>query len=350
MSWPARKRVTPEGKDDADADGAMKIIIQIPCLNEAETLPLVLAELPRSMPGVDSVEWLVVDDGSSDDTAEVARSHGVHHVVRRPHQGLARTFMAGLDAAVRAGADIIVNTDADRQYVADDIPCLVAPIVRGEADMVVGARPVSSIAHFSPLKRWLQGAGSAATRLASGTRVEDAASGFRAMTRDVALRLHVYNDYTYTVETIIQAGRQGMRVLSVPVRTNPDLRPSRLVRGTGAYVGRQLLTMLRVFITYKPFRFFAVCSAVLLAPGLLIGLRFLWLYWTGDGAGHVQSLILAALLLGSGFFLLVTGLLADQFAVNRVLLEGLDGKVKRLEMARMAGSGDPDGSRSRDDG
>jgi glycosyltransferase involved in cell wall biosynthesis len=322
----------------------MRVIIQIPCLNEAETLPLVLAELPRSLPGVDSVEWLVVDDGSTDDTVEEARTHGVDHVIRRPHQGLARTFMAGLDAAVRAGADIIVNTDADRQYASEDIPLLVAPIIQGRADMVIGARPVATTAHFSPLKRWLQSAGSAATRIASGTQVEDAASGFRAMTRDVAMRLHVYNDYTYTVETIIQAGRQGMRVLSVPVRTNPDLRPSRLVHGLQSYVGRQLLIMLRVFVTYKPFRFFAACSMVLLTPGLLIGLRFLWMYWNGHGAGHVQSLILAGLLLGSGFFLFVTGLLADLFAVNRVLLEGLDGRMKRLESEQLAESGSLSGS------
>jgi glycosyltransferase involved in cell wall biosynthesis len=328
----------------------VKVIIQIPCFNEAATLPLVLAELPRAIGGADSVEWLVVDDGSTDDTAEVARSHGVDHVVRRPHQGLARTFMAGLDSAVRAGADIIVNTDADRQYAAQDIPLLVGPIIRGEADMVIGARSVASTAHFSPLKRWLQGVGSAATRLASRTRVEDAASGFRAMTRDVAMRLHVYNDYTYTVETIVQAGRQGMRVSSVPVRTNAEVRPSRLVRGTVPYVTRQCLTMLRAFITYKPFRFFAVCSAVLLAPGLMIGLRFLWLYWTGHGAGHVQSLILAALLLGSGFFLFVTGLLADLFAVNRVLLEGLDGKLKQLEVQDLAKGNDRSGSRSGEDG
>ncbi len=312
----------------------LKVVIQIPCLNEAQTLPAVLRELPRSIPGVDRVEWLVVDDGSTDDTAAVARANGADHVVRRPHQGLARAFMAGLEAAVRAGADIIVNTDADLQYVSADIALLVGPIVRDEADMVIGARPVASTAHFSPLKRWLQGAGSAATRVASGTRVEDAASGFRAMTREVAMRLHVYNDYTYTVETIIQAGRQRMRVLSVPVRTNANLRPSRLMRGMVPYVARQCLTMLRAFTTYKPFRFFAVCSAVFLAPGLLIGLRFLWLYWAGHGAGHVQSLILAALLLGSGFFLFVTGLLADLFAVNRALLEGLDGRVKRLEMGR----------------
>lgn len=307
----------------------MKVIIQIPCLNEAETLPLVLAELPRALDGVKAVEWLVVDDGSTDQTCNVASEHGVDHIVRlAQHQGLARAFMAGLDAAVRAGADIIVNTDADRQYAADDIPRLVAPILAREADMVVGARPVVTIAHFSLLKRWLQRVGSAATRMASGTRVEDAASGFRAMSRDVAMRLHVYNDYTYTVETIIQAGRQGMRVLSLPVRTNPDLRPSRLVRGTAPYVGRQLLTMLRVFVTYKPFRFFAMCAMILFVPGMLIALRFLALYLSGSGQGHVQSLILAALLLGTGFFLLVTGLVADLLAVNRALLERLDAQAK----------------------
>jgi glycosyltransferase involved in cell wall biosynthesis len=318
----------------------VKVIIQIPCLNEAETLPLVLAELPRALHGAEVVEWLVVDDGSTDATCDVARVHGVDHIVRLSrHQGLARAFMAGLDAAVRAGADVIVNTDADRQYAADDIPLLVAPIVQGTADVVIGARPVATTAHFSPLKRWLQGAGSAATRLASGTRVGDAASGFRAMSRDAAMRLHVYNDFTYTVETIIQAGRQGMRVLSVPVRTNPDLRPSRLVRGTVPYVGRQLLTVLRVFVTYKPFRFFAVCAALLFIPGLLIGLRLLVIYLSGSGQGHVQSLILAALLLGSGLLLFVVGLLADLFAVNRTLLEGLDGRLKRMELREKARAG-----------
>jgi len=309
----------------------VKVIIQIPCFNEAATLPLVLAELPRAIDGADSVEWLVVDDGSTDDTAEVARSHGVDHVVRRPHQGLARTFMAGLEAAVRAGADIIVNTDADRQYASDDIPLLVAPIIQGKADMVIGARPVATIAHFSPLKRWLQGAGSAATRVASGTRVEDAVSGFRAMTREVAMRLHVYNEYTYTAETIIQAGRQGMRVESVPVRTNPDLRPSRLVRGTGPYVRRQLLTIVRAFVVYKPFRFFSLVGATLFLIGFLLGCRFVYYYWVNGGAGHIQSLILAALLMGTGFFLGIAGLMADLIAVNRTLLEGLDLRLRRLE-------------------
>ena len=310
----------------------MKVIIQIPCLNEADTLPMVLGELPRMLAGADEVEWLVVDDGSTDGTADVARAGGVNHVVRLPYnQGLARAFMAGLDAAVRAGADIIVNTDADRQYAAEDIPLLVSPIVAGEADMVVGARPVATTAHFSWLKRKLQAMGSAATRVASGTDVQDAASGFRALSRDVALRLHVFNDYTYTVETIIQAGRQGMRVMSVPVHTNPDLRPSRLVRGVGPYVRMQLLTIVRVYVTYKPFRFFAAIGGASFLAGLLIGAKFLFHYFTDGGVGHVQSLILAALLLGLGVFLAVAGLIADLMAVNRILLEGLDSRVRRLE-------------------
>jgi glycosyltransferase involved in cell wall biosynthesis len=313
----------------------MKVVIQIPCLNEAEALPAVLGELPRSLPGVDAVEWLVIDDGSSDDTAAVARANGVDHVVSLPHnQGLARAFMAGLDACLRAGADIIVNTDADRQYAAADIPLLVAPIQDGKADMVIGARPIATTAHFSPLKKWLQRMGSLATSFASGVRVEDAASGFRAISRDLAMRLHVYNNYTYTVETIIQAGRQGMRVVSVPVRTNPDLRPSRLVRGLGPYVRRQLLTIVRVYVTYKPFRFFAYTGFAVALPGVLLGLTFLVRYAMGRGQGHIQSLILAGLLMGSGFILIIAGLLADLFSVNRALLERLDERLQLAELAQ----------------
>jgi glycosyltransferase involved in cell wall biosynthesis len=311
----------------------VKVIIQIPCLNEAASLPVVLQELPRSFAGVDQVEWLVVDDGSTDGTADVARAHGVEHIVKLSHhQGLARAFMAGLEECVSAGADIIVNTDADRQYVSQDIALLVNPIVTGAADLVIGARPIAAMKHFSPLKRLLQRAGSAATSFASGTPVRDAASGFRAMTREVATRLHVYNEYTYTAETVIQARRQGMRVLSVPIRVNPDLRPSRLVRGTGSYVRRQLLTIIRAFVIYKPFRFFAAFGSVFFGLGFLIGLRFLIYYWNGDGAGHVQSLILAALLIILGFLLVVAGLIADLMAANRTLLERLDWRVRRIEM------------------
>lgn len=316
----------------------MKVLIQIPCHDEEETLPLVLGELPRRLDGVTSVEWLVVDDGSTDRTADVARSHGVDHVVSLPRrQGLARAFLAGIEACIEAGADIIVNTDGDHQYRAADIPALIRPILEGRADIVVGSRPIDRTAHFSPLKRFLQRMGSRATRALSGTDVADSPSGFRAFTRDAAMRLHVYNRYTYTVETIIQAGRKGMAIASVPVSTNPELRPSRLVRSTGSYVARQLLTMVRVFMTYKPFRFFAVPGAVLFGAGFLLGLRFLVAYLGGNGSGHVQSLILASLLMGTGFFLGVVGLIADLLAVNRVLLEGLDWRLRRLEHGRRAG-------------
>ena len=310
-----------------------KLIIQIPCYNEAEALPVTLAALPREVPGFVQVEWLVVDDGSSDATREVARAHGVDHVIRLPgHRGLAAAFMAGLAAAVRAGADVVVNTDADNQYCAEDIPRLVEPILRGRADLVVGTRPIAEIREFSWTKRALQRMGSAMTRFVSGTRVQDGPSGFRAMSREAAMRLHVFNSYTYTVETIIQAGRKGMQVASVPIRTNPQLRPSRLVRSNGRYITRQLLTMLRVFLTYKPFRFFAVPGVCLFGAGFLIGVRFLYFYVTRGGVGHVQSLILGALLMGTGFFLGVVGLLADLLAVNRSLLEEIDWRVKKLEV------------------
>lgn len=309
-----------------------KLIIQIPCYNEEEALPVTLSALPREVPGIDRVEWLVVDDGSHDETAAVARAHGVDHVVRLPrHQGLARAFMAGLEASLAAGADVVVNTDADNQYCADDISRLVTPVLDGTAEVVVGARPIAQTAGFSPSKKWLQRLGSWVTRIVSNTEVADAPSGFRAMSREAAMRLHVFNDHTYTIETIIQAGLKGMAITSVPVRTNPNLRPSRLVRGFASYVSRQLLTMIRVFMTYKPFRFFAVPGMLLFVVGFSIGLRFLYFYVTAGGAGHVQSLILAALLMGLGFFLVVVGLLADLLAVNRSLLEGLDWRMKRLE-------------------
>jgi glycosyltransferase involved in cell wall biosynthesis len=309
-----------------------KVVIQIPCYNEETSLPVALAALPRALPGVGVVEWLVIDDGSSDRTSEVARAHGVDHVVRLPqHQGLARAFMAGLERSLQAGADIIVNTDADNQYRAGDIPKLLDPILCGRADIVVGARPINSIQHFSALKKLFQRLGSWMTRVVSSTDVHDAASGFRAMTRAAAMQLHVFNGFTYTIETIIQAGQKGMVVTSVPVSVNGELRPSRLIRGLPTYIGRQLLTMVRVFVTYRPFRFFAVPGAVLFGTGFLLGLRFLYHFVSGGGSGHVQSLILAALLMGMGFFLVVVGLLADLLAVNRTLLEGLEWRLRKLE-------------------
>ena len=309
-----------------------KMVIQIPCYNEQESLPVALAALPRALPGIDVIEWLVIDDGSSDRTSEVARAHGVDHVIRLPrHRGLAHAFMAGLEGSLQAGADIIVNTDADNQYRASDIPKLVEPILEGRAEMVIGARAIGSINHFSLLKKTFQHLGSWVTRVISSTDVHDAPSGFRAISRSAAMQLHVFNGFTYTIETIIQAGQKGMAVTSVPISINEDLRPSRLIKGVGRYMGRQLLTMVRVFVTYKPFRFFAVSGLALFGAGLGVALRFLYYYLGGDGSGHVQSLILAALLMGMGFFLLIVGLLADLLAVNRTLLEGLEWRLKRLE-------------------
>jgi glycosyltransferase involved in cell wall biosynthesis len=309
-----------------------KLIIQIPCYNEEGALGIALAELPRVLAEVDRVEWLIVDDGSRDRTIEVARAAGVDHIVRLPsHQGLSRAFLAGLDACLRAGADIIVNTDADNQYCAGDIPRLIAPILAGEAEIVVGARPIDQIAHFSRTKKTLQKLGSWVVRLASATPITDAPSGFRAMTRNAAMQLHVFNQYTYTIETIIQAGLKGMALASVPIHTNGELRPSRLVKSIPSYIRRSLLTILRIFITYRPFRFFATVGSGVFAVGLLISLRFVYFFLTGDGNGRVQSLILAALLMGTGFFLGVVGLLADLIAVNRQLLEKLDWRIQRVE-------------------
>jgi glycosyltransferase involved in cell wall biosynthesis len=309
-----------------------KLIIQIPCFNEEETLPGTLAELPRKLPGVDVVEWLVVDDGSRDRTVEVARELGVDHVVRLPrNRGLARAFMAGIRASLEAGADFIVNTDADNQYRAADIPLLLEPILKGEAELVVGARPIGEIRHFSFQKRTLQRLGSWVTRILSGTEVSDAVSGFRALSRRAAMQLHVFNEYTYTVETLIQAGQKGMAVLSVPIGVNPDQRPSRLVRSTPRYVLRQATTMLRIFVTYRPFRFFALLGTGVFLVGFLLGLRFLYFYLNHVGSGHVQSVILAALLLGIGIFLFLVGLLADLIAVNRRLLEDMEARLQRME-------------------
>lgn len=309
-----------------------KLVIQIPCYNEEATLGQTLAALPRRLPGVDAIEWLVVDDGSTDRTAAVAAAHGADHVVRLPrNQGLARAFLAGLEASLRAGADIVVNVDADNQYCADDIPKLIAPILEGRAEIVIGSRPIAEIAHFSAAKKLLQRVGSRVVRLASHTEVEDAPSGFRAIARHAAMRLHVFSDYTYTLETIIQAGQKGMAVVTVPIRTNPMTRPSRLIRSTPDYLRRSVLTIVRIFMTYRPFQFFAIPGLVASAAGLLLGGRFLYHYFTSGGGGHVQSLILAALLLGSGFMMIVVGLVADLIAVNRKLLEKVDWRLSLLE-------------------
>ena len=300
------------------------LIIQIPCFNEATTLGITLASLPRAVPGFGRVEWMIIDDGSTDDTVAVAQAAGVDHIVRLAHnQGLARAFAAGIEAALRAGADVIVNTDADNQYRAEDIPKLTAPILAGEADLVIGARPIIDTPHFSPTKKALQLVGSMVVRMASRTEVVDAPSGFRALSRAAAERLHVHGEYTYTLETIIAAGQSRMAVASVPIRTNPDLRPSRLIKSVPGYVLRSGITILRSFATYKPLRFFCGIGLVLFAGGLALGLRYLYLAVLGDGDGHVQSVILSALLVGMGVFTCLIGIVADLIAVNRELLEKL---------------------------
>ena len=312
----------------------MKLIIQIPCYNEEPTLGITLAELPRELPGLDQVEWLIINDGSLDRTVEVAREWGVDHIVSFEHnQGLAKGFMAGLEACLKAGADIIVNTDADNQYNAGDIPRLIEPILAGRAEIVVGARPIRQIKHFSPIKKFLQGLGSWAVRVASNTKVADAPSGFRAMSRNAALQLNVFNEYTYTLETIIQAGQKGMAITSVPIQTNGYLRPSRLVKSISAYVRRSLLTILRIFITYRPLEFFTLLGAVPFSLGFLLGVRWLVLFAIeGTTRSHVPSLVLTAILILIGFQLWVFGLVADLLSANRKLLEDIQLRLRRADI------------------
>lgn len=310
----------------------MKLIIQIPCYNEEQTLKFALQDLPVTVEGFDEVEWLIIDDGSSDNTTSVAEENGVHHIIQHVHnQGLARAFMTGLEAGVSLGADVIVNTDADNQYNADDIEKLVQPILERRAEMVIGSRPISETRHFSALKKMLQKLGSWVVRVVSGTDIDDAPSGFRAISRDAASKLMVFSEYTYTLETIIQAGQKNIPVCSVPVRTNDDLRPSRLVRSIPSYIAQSIMTIIRIFIIYRPFRFFMTIGLVIFAVGILIGLRFLWYYFSGEGGGKVQSLILASVLLGMGFQTILIAFVADLLAANRKLLEEQRQKLRSLE-------------------
>jgi glycosyltransferase involved in cell wall biosynthesis len=314
-----------------------KLIIQIPCYNEEKTLPITLAELPRHLPGVDQIEWLIISDGSTDRTIEVAKEHGVDHIVSFEHnQGLAKGFMAGLEACLKAGADIIVNTDADNQYCAEDIPALIEPILRGQAEIVVGERPIRKIRHFAPHKKLLQRLGSWVVQLASSTSIPDAPSGFRAISRNAALRLNVFSEYTYTLETIIQAGQKGMAITSVPIRVNyidgKPLRPSKLMKGIWSYIQRSIFTIFRIFMTYRPMQFFMTLGSVPLTLGMLLCLRWLWLFLIlGSVKPRVPSLILAAVLILVGFQLWMFGLVADLMAVNRKLLEDIQLRMRRTE-------------------
>ena len=311
----------------------MKLIIQIPCYNEAQTIVETVHALPHELPGIDELEYLVIDDGSTDNTAQTAQSIGVHHIVRLPrHVGLAGGFKAGLDACLELGADIIVNTDADNQYNAEDIQLLLEPIQAGRADIVIGDRGVASLDNFSPVKRYLQRLGSWIIKQASGVHTPDATSGFRAITRAAALRTIVLSEYSYTLETLIQAGAHRMAVEYVPVRTNTQTRPSRLIRSIPQYVAYSGVTILRAYTMYRPLRVFMTIGGLMILGGLAGAIRFLYFYFTSGGTGHVQSLILSAVLLIVGFQVMLIGLLADLIGFNRKILEELLYRFRRLEL------------------
>lgn len=311
----------------------MKLVIQIPCYNEAETLPGTIAVLPRSVPGFDEVEYLIVDDGSTDDTVEVARGLGIKHIVHfAKNRGLARGFMAGLDAAIHLGADVIVNTDADNQYDSSFIPHLVKPILDGRADMVIGDRQVGSIKSFSRTKKQLQKFGSWVVRLASASEIPDATSGFRALSRDAALSLFVTSDFTYTLETIIQAGAAKLKMQAVPIKTNLPTRKSRLFRSTLGYVRRSASTILRIYTMYNPMRSFLRLAFLFLVIGLAAGGRFLYYFFTTSGeTGHTQSLIFAAIMILAAFQIALSGMVADIVGANRKLIESVLKRVRRME-------------------
>ena len=309
-----------------------KLIIQIPCFNEAEALPATVAALPKSIPGIDEIETLVIDDGSTDGTAEVARRHGVQHIVRhRRNRGLAAAFQSGLDTALAAGADIIVNTDADGQYRGEDIAVLVAPVVAGEADIVIGDRGVGRNEHFHPVKRQLQRLGSMVVRRLSRTKVTDAVSGFRAISRDAAQRITITTEFSYTTDMLIQSGRKRMAIASVPIRTNSTERPSRLFKSIPQFIANTMITILRAYATYNPLRTFALMGLLITLVGMIPILRFLWFWIAGDGAGHVQSLVLGGALLILGTLTVIMSLLAAMSGTNRKLLETTLAHISRLE-------------------
>ena len=310
----------------------MKLIIQIPCLNEAETLEIALNDLPKHIDGIDEIEYLIINDGSVDNTVEVARNWGVHYIVSfKRNKGLAKGFMAGIDACLKHGADIIVNTDADNQYCGEDIEKLVRPILDGKADIVIGERPIDETEYFSPLKKKLQHFGSYIVRKASKTDIPDAPSGFRAFSREAAMHINVMNNYTYTLETIVQAGRSSWAITSGPVRTNGELRKSRLFHSMGAYVKRSMITIIRAYMMYRPLTFFSVLGLIPFTGGFLIGLRFL-IYWLkGSGSGHIQSLIFASTLMLLGFMTFIVGLQADVIANNRKILEDIQYRIRKSE-------------------
>lgn len=310
----------------------MKLIIQIPCYNEEKTLALTYRDLPKHIDGIDEIEYLIINDGSTDHTVAVARELGIQHIVSfKQNKGLAKGFVAGLDACLQLGADIIVNTDADNQYFGADIENLIRPILDGNADIVVEARPIDQTAHFSWKKKKFQHLGSWVVHIASGTNIPDAPSGFRAYSREAALRLNVVNEYTYTLETIIQAGNDKIAMTSVPIRTNEETRPSRLFSSMWRYMRRSATVIVRSFLMYKPLCFFGVLGTIISAFGIILGIRFLSFFLAGDGNGHTQSLILAAILLLAGFQTIVVGLLGDIIAANRKILQDVQYRVRKQD-------------------
>lgn len=311
----------------------MKLVIQIPCLNEEESLPITLSELPKHIDGIDEIKVLIVNDGSTDRTIEVAKKHGISDFVNfTNNKGLAKAFSAGLNKALEMGADIIVNTDADNQYNASDIEKLVRPIIDGNADIVIGSRPVNKISHFSIIKKMLQNFGSFVMRCVSSTSVKDAPSGFRAFSRNAAIQMNIFDNYTYTLETIIQAKAKGLVIENVEIDVNPELRRSRLFSNIFVYIRRSIFTMLRMFIVYRPFRFFITVGILFLLAGLIPGVRFVWYFLTGDGQGHIQSLILAAILLLTGVQVSLIAVLSELIAINRKLLEDIQSRVKSADL------------------
>lgn len=322
-----------------------KLIIQIPCLNEADHLPGTLSALPRKLEGVDEIEVLVIDDGSSDDTADAARSLGVQHIVRhRTNRGLAAAFRSGLDHALRAGADIIVNTDADGQYVGADIAKLVEPVVRGEADIVIGDRSVRDNEHFGPVKRLLQRLGNSIVRRLSRTEITDAVSGFRAISRSAAQQIYITTDFSYTTDMLIQAGRKRLAIASVPVGTNAAARPSRLFKSIPSFITNTGMTMMRVYLTYNPLRFFLGIGLLASVLGAIPIARFLWFWVQGDGAGHLQSLVLGSAVVILGLLIIILGLLADLIGTNRRLIETALHKINQLETDRKGPEGESERS------
>jgi glycosyltransferase involved in cell wall biosynthesis len=321
----------------------MKLIIQIPCYNEEKNLPATFSDLPGKIEGIDRIETLIIDDSSEDRTVEIARRIGVDHILRfKNHKGLSRAFAEGIDKSLELGADIIVNTDADNQYAGQDIPQLVQPILEGKADVVVGARRIEAIPHFSSFKKRLLRWGSALIRALSRTKVEDAVSGFRAFSKEAALRINILSDYSYTIENLIQLGHQKLKIVSVPIRTNPKSRESRLIKSLPHFLGQQAATILRVYATYKALKVFMTLGLIIILPGLLGFLRFLYFYWTGRGQGHIQSLVFSAAMLLGGLLILIFGIIADLIDNNRKQIEKALYKIKKMELEKAERTKDED--------